>query len=66
METEECVDPGFFVEHRVDSNCNTTFEKEEETVCLGDNIIDFRFGPTNLDKLVGQKSHIKLELEIFT
>lgn len=61
METEKCVAPGFYIEHRMGSNCNTTFETEVEVMCLGESSIDFRFGPTDLDKLVGPKLHIKLD-----
>lgn len=64
METEECVNSGFYLEHRMDANFDNTSEKEEEAACLGEGSIDFRFELTNLDKLVGQKSHIKLKLEI--
>lgn len=63
METEECVNSGFCLEHGMDSNCDNTSETEEGVMCPGEGRIDFRFGPTNLDKHVGQKSHIKL-LEI--
>lgn len=64
METEECVNSGFYLEHRMDGNFDNTSETEEEAAYLGEGSIDFRFELTNLDKLVGQKSHIKLELEI--
>lgn len=46
------------------SNCDNTFETEEEATCLGEGSIDFRFEWTNLDKVVGQKSDIKVELGI--
>lgn len=64
MEMEEGINSGFYLEYRLDGNFDNTSETEEEAACLGKESIDFRFELTNLDKLVGQKSHIKLELEI--
>lgn len=64
METEKCVNSGFYLGHRMDGNFDNTSETEEEVAYLGEVCIDFRFELTHLDKLIGQKSHIKLELEI--
>lgn len=40
---EEGVNSGFDLEHRMDSNCESTSETEEEATCLWKGSIDFRF-----------------------